>query len=326
MKKTEVTIILCTYNPDLKKLMASVKAAVCQKGIAFEIIISDDGSNNDYFRELNQYFNRVHFDDYLFIKNHKNVGTVKNILGALKHANGEYVFYNSPGDYIFDSKSMADFYHFAKSKNADICFGNYIPYSFDGKEVKYSDYCKPKNVKVYNYHFNNYKALFLTDDGIVGASYFRSRKFAMDSMQYIVNHSNFVEDGTTTAYGLANNIHVYFYNRSIVWYEYGYGISTNNSSKWAKRIHDDFVNTFNVLINDYPKDHYLKAALFYLEDTDKRFWKIKFFLRFPIIFLTKIRFKKMADRKLSVNKEEENYLLSLIKDNERELCSLEKYN
>ena len=316
----QVSIIICTFNPNLKKLLTSVKSAVTQKGISFEIIVTDDGSRIDYFDEIKAYFAKIQFADYRLIKNCNNLGTVKNVLNALIAARGEYVFLNSPGDYIFDSTAIFDFYKFAKNKNADICFGDYIPYYFEEDEIEISDFSRPRKVDVYRYRMNDYKALFFTGDDIVGASYFRSKKFALESMEYIVKYSKYVEDGTSTAFGLANNIPIYYLNRNIVWYEYGTGISTNQNNKWAEIIRRDFINTYEALMNDFPHDRFLKAALFYKTQTDQRFWQINFFIHHPIIFIKKLRFKKMKERKLLANNMEKNALLKLIKSTEDDIA------
>ena len=131
----QVSIIICTYNPDLRKLLTSVKSVVVQTGVEFEIIVTDDGSKIDYFNDIKAYFADIRFTEYSLIKNIDNLGTVKNVLNALKHARGEYVFLNSPGDYVFDSTVISDFYEFAKKNNADICFGDYIPYFLEEKII-----------------------------------------------------------------------------------------------------------------------------------------------------------------------------------------------
>lgn len=316
----QVSIIICTYNPDLRKLLTSVKSVVVQTGVAFEIIVTDDGSKIDYFNDVKAYFEDIRFTEYSFIKNIDNLGTVKNVLNALKQARGEYVFLNSPGDYVFDSTVISDFYEFAKKNNADICFGDYIPYYLEEDEIKTSDFSRPRNVDVYSYKLNDYKALLLTGDDIVGASYFRSKKFALESMEYIEKYSKYVEDGTSTSYGLANSISIYYLNRNIVWYEYGTGISTNQNNKWSEIIRRDFINTYEALITDFPHDRFLKAALFYKTQTDQRFWQINFFIHHPIIFIKKLRFKKMKERKLLANNMEKNALLKLIKSTEDDIA------
>ena len=39
-----VSVILCTYNPDWRKLKATLLSAAMQEDIDFEIVLTDDGS------------------------------------------------------------------------------------------------------------------------------------------------------------------------------------------------------------------------------------------------------------------------------------------
>ena len=42
-----VSVILCTYNPDWRKLKATLLSAAMQENIDFEIVLTDDGSGED---------------------------------------------------------------------------------------------------------------------------------------------------------------------------------------------------------------------------------------------------------------------------------------
>lgn len=307
----EVSIIIVSYNPDYEKLMSSVKAAVNQQGVCFEIIISDDGSKEDYFSRIEEYFSHINFKDYLFVKNKDNVGTVKNCLNALRRSRAEYVYFNSPGDYIFDSKTILDFYQFAKREHSDICFGDYVPYCYQNS-IKYYENILPKNIMVYDKGIENYKIIFLLGDGICGASYFRSKSIALKSFEYIAQYSKYVEDGTSTAYALVNNIPVHYYKRNIVWYEYGDGISTCHSEKWEKRINADFSNTYKALIEDYPKERVLKAALFYINNKTLDNWKKRFIIRYPIFAIKKWLLRSDSSNRVKVLNNEKKYLEELV--------------
>ena len=48
----EITVIVCTYNPDLQKLISTLKSVVLQKGVKIQVIVTDDGSSNNYFNEV----------------------------------------------------------------------------------------------------------------------------------------------------------------------------------------------------------------------------------------------------------------------------------
>ena len=308
----EVSIIILSYNPDYNKFIGSIRAALRQQNVSFEIIIADDGSKEDFFPKIKEFFQRISFADYRLIKNKNNVGTVCNCLSAIKKSRAEYVFINSPGDFLFDPNTLRDFYRFAKNMHADVCFGDYIPYYCCENTIKYDEYILPKNTMVYDKGIKNYKISFLMGDGICGASYFRSKKFAMMSFQYIAKHSKYVEDGTTTAFALVNNIPVHYYNRTIVWYEYGNGISTCQNDKWNTIIETDFAKTYQALLIDYPTDRVLKAALFYIKNKSTRYWTKLFIFKYPIISVRKRLLRSNNSRRATVLEEEKEYLKELM--------------
>ena len=99
-KRIEVSVVFVQYNPDLTKILLSLYALIHQKEISFEIIVSDDGSKEDYFEEIERFFKNNDFSNYYLRKNHQNVGIVKNILLASEIANGRYIYINSPGDVL----------------------------------------------------------------------------------------------------------------------------------------------------------------------------------------------------------------------------------
>lgn len=312
----EVSIIICTYNPDKKKLLSTVIAAACQKKVDFEIILSDDGSENNYFDSIRLYFKRIGFRNYSFIENKKNIGTVKNLLGAVKHAKGEYIFFNSPGDILFDENAMSDFYRYAKNQKADVVFGDYIPYYIKDNIICYSELNKPEYASAYQGSFRNYKSAFFTIEGIMGASYFRSREFTVESLSCFENISRYTEDGPTTAYALANNLCIHYFSRKIVWYEYGSGISTNGDKKWERIIFDDIMRSYRAIHIANPHDRYIKAGMYYMEHYGDKYLALLFAAKYPIISIRRRIAKKNKKRVLLATKQEEDYLKALLLDSE----------
>lgn len=302
--EVNVSIIIATYNPDFDKLLTSIKAAINQKKISFEIIITDDGSKEDHFQTVKKFFDNIGFKNYQLIKNKTNVGTVKNILNAVLVAKGEYVFLNSPGDYIFDENAMADFYYFAKEKKADICFGDYITYYQSNGVNEFKNLIMPENVEVYNNNIRDYSLTFFIGGWILGASYFRSKSFLLKSLNFISKYAKYAEDGPSTAYGLMNEIPVYYFNRKIVWYEFGTGISTGGNSDWSDRIKQDYLKSYNALLELYPNDRILKAGIYFEENLNKANWKVNLLFKFPILSIKKLIFKRMPKREINVTNED----------------------
>ena len=102
-----------------------------QKNIDIELIVVDDGSDENYFTEIEELLAEFKFDRYVLLSSNKNKGTVYNCYRALINARGEYIKGLSPGDYLYDENTLANLYDYAKSHSIDICFGNAIYYSDD---------------------------------------------------------------------------------------------------------------------------------------------------------------------------------------------------
>lgn len=315
----QVSVIILTYNPVCKKLLNTLESVVKQKNISFEVIISDDGSKeNIYFEEAEKMLKEYDINNYTLLKNKKNLGTVKNICNALKKANGKYVYLISPGDYVYNDTTLSDFYNFAESKNAKICFGDYLMYVYkdnnvDIKSTKYTP-CYPK---IFNKSFFWYKIAFYDVAGasyVIGPSYFREKNYTIKMMNFIKKYSIYVEDNTSTLYALAEKEPVYYLPQKIVWYETNSGISTSNNSEWNKKMEDDFSNVINALSENYPKDKSISAnvELSALENKMDIWHKIKFLLKHPV-YSAVIFFVHKKERTMEVSKEETEYISAILK-------------
>lgn len=270
----QVSVIVLTYHPDMEKLLATLEAAVGQQGIQLEIIISDDGSADRDFSCLNGFFQRRGFANFTILEHEKNRGTVGNCLAALEKAGGEYVFLTSPGDILFDSNTLADFYAFAKERHEKNCFGAVVQYARteNGPQVV-SPYSVPQNPAVYapGSSFLTAKASFFGCNWIVGACFFREREFARTYFARIADVSVYTEDTPSTAFALADGIPVTFFDRNIVWYERGTGVSTGESDPWKQRLARDAERSFARLKSLYPQDPYVDIGYHLLHEKNR--WK-----------------------------------------------------
>lgn len=284
----QVSVIVLTYNPDAEKLRRTLRAAVEQEDISLEIIVSDDGSQEKEFSFIPAFLRDHGIDDYQIIENKVNQGTVKNCLGAVKRARGEYVFLTSPGDYLFDKRTIHDFYHFARSSDCKLCFGNVIPYCVeDGKPalVNKAGIAEVPGVYFREASFETVKASYMGGNWVVGAGFFRERSFAQKIFEQIEETSVYMEDTTSTMFALADGVPLNYYDRSIVWYEVGSGISTGPNEKWAKLLNEDLSRSLAKLKSLYPNDPYVDVA--YCNIVEKNRWKrvVKKLFRHPIVMM-----------------------------------------
>ena len=54
--ESNVAVVICTYNPTWEKLKQTLNSCIIQQGLKVQIIVTDDGSNNNYFDKTVMYF------------------------------------------------------------------------------------------------------------------------------------------------------------------------------------------------------------------------------------------------------------------------------
>lgn len=261
---TQVSVLVVTYNPNLQKLLTTLDAVISQKGVAFEVIVSDDGSpEGNHFEEVKAYFQKVGFSQYRLVENPVNKGTVQNCISAIEAASGEYVFSTSPGDILFDDTVLADFYRFVKEKNCKLCFGNAVHYAEEnGKAVLTAEYSFLKKPSIYKAGrpLPMICAEFMQGNFVVGAAIMQERISTERWLRAAGETAVYMEDSTSNAYALAEGVPLIHYDRNFVWYEDGTGVSTNGLDIWAQRLCADWENTLKRLHRLYPRNPYIDMA------------------------------------------------------------------
>src|SRR5260221_7637938 len=96
MKKRPFFSIPIANYKRAKDIDFAIKRILAQSYNDFEIIISDDASDDGTEKMVNDYKDkRINY-----YKNKVNLGAVKNIEKALNHCKGEYIFLHGDDDYI----------------------------------------------------------------------------------------------------------------------------------------------------------------------------------------------------------------------------------
>lgn len=304
----QVSVIIITYEPNINKLVSTLLSVICQKNIKFEVIISDDGSKRINIDDVERTILRNHPHDIplQFIKNRTNLGTVSNIYCACKYAKGEYIKIISPGDFLYDDNVLYDFYTYAKNKpTSSLFFGRPIYYSNIDKLEIY-DTSTPLYPSIYNNKRQIIQNLSLIHGhGPVGASYFYKAEELKKYLRLVVGRVKYVEDYSTSMLYLLDGGKLTFFDRNIVWYEFGYGLSTSNPNKWK----DIYENDCNALYLVAKKTHAHNSYLdFRFGDRKKRILH-----PFLIIHLLWINFiSKRRANTIIINEEQISYLRHII--------------
>lgn len=311
----QVSVVVLTYNPDNRKLRQTLTAAAAQKDVSFEIIISDDGSARKDFSFLPEFMQSLQVENYRLLAHEENRGTVESCLSAVREATGKYVFLTSPGDYLFDEYVLRDFCAFAEKHSAKLCFGNAVFYNADGKEaVLTKTFGSPVQPHFYDPHAcrKTAKLSFFGGNWVIGASYFRERNLLLEGLEQIRGESKYTEDTPTTAFAMAAGEQLCYFDRNVVWYEDGTGVSTGASEKWKKLLHEDALRSFRKLKTIYPRDPYVDITYRNLS-VDNRWKRIAGkLLRHPVLIAQLHRCKKAAGKPIECQPEDLNRLKQLL--------------
>lgn len=312
MLQYQVSVVVCTYNPQWKKLKSTLASIVVQKNISFEIIITDDGSEKQHFDKIEKLFEELGFVNYQLFRQEHNVGTVKNYYDGICLTKGEYVYGISPGDMLYDETVLNRLYNFMKEKNAKVCFGNVVYYTnTDNKiEVLQDKLNAPIRPWFFDeeYPLKKVKEEFLLGNSIIGAAFFRETETAKEYIGEMIGISKYTEDNTTTAFMLADGIRVHHFNEFVVWYEFGSGVSTSNSNKWQRLIERDFYQSNVLMRKKYPNDTFIQNTT-KLYSIKNRYVKILYALFVcPSILLRKIK-NKFSKKSIGYDKEYDKSIL-----------------
>lgn len=65
---------MTTYNPVYEKMMLTIDSIICQKGVNIELIMTDDGSKNNYFGEIKEHLRNKGVINFELIEYKENQG------------------------------------------------------------------------------------------------------------------------------------------------------------------------------------------------------------------------------------------------------------
>lgn len=120
VKNPDISVIIPVYNT--KKLLFSemIRSVEKQCGVCFEVIIINDGSNNETSEFLEEIQNSY---QNITVISQENCGVSKARNTGIKSAHGKYITFVDADDYIADSFFL-DAFHIAEENNADIVYGS----------------------------------------------------------------------------------------------------------------------------------------------------------------------------------------------------------
>ncbi|MBR5401585.1 MAG: glycosyltransferase [Treponema sp.] len=302
MDKTRnlITVLLLTYNSSWIKTKQTLLSIIEQENVLLEIIVSDDGSQENNFTNIQSFFSKHNFNNFKLVNNQKNQGTVKNILSGLQVASGEYVKPISPGDFFYSKDSLQKAVSFIQKDNnsASAYFGKSAYYSQCNNTVLLDEE-KSNPIDIRPYLINDTQEIkrnyFIRLDTILGASVIYKRDSFVNHLSYLSEFVTFAEDYSLISL-LANNETIKLLTDEkndpfyFIWYESDTGISTQKQSKWHTILFNELNKTFKSLCDKKLISNGIYKANF----STSKIQRFYYHLTKDMVFYIKNKFKKAS--------------------------------
>ena len=125
----DVTVLVATYNSDSVRTYSTIESVLAQEGCSIQLVVADDGSDNNHFSTIGRILAKREFDNFKLISSTENRGTVDNILNAMQYVRAPIVRTIGPGDYLYGRTSLSKMVHAMQYSGSAVCFGSSIHYS-----------------------------------------------------------------------------------------------------------------------------------------------------------------------------------------------------
>lgn len=286
-EKYDFSVIVCCYNSELRKIKKTLLSIYKQQDVSFEMIISDDGSTQNYEREIKEYCSKLNFINvkYNFLKS--NVGTLNNILSALEKCEGKYIKIFSPGDFLNGPYVLKKYKNYFLETNSGLLLSDAIHFTDDGKVIK----------KLSPYSWNTTKIKYMRNnvclyrDCLLGATIC----FDVKLSHYLYEVKDIVrlcEDFPFIYLCLAFNEKVTYIYDELIWYECGNGITSTGRGI----LKNEFKYFYEYLDSKYStSNEYIKKSVKYYRIGEKpkmiKYFRYLFDIKF-IIFKLSCKFNR----------------------------------
>lgn len=293
----DISVIVCCYNPNFDLLKSTINSIVNQINTTYEIIISDDGSKENYTSMIDDYMKKIGFCRYQLNFLKRNQGTVKNIYSALKIARGRFIKVISPGDYLYNRESLSVYVRYLNNENADIVFSKAVYY----KDRQILKKINPRYYPIYK-NKNLKRNIILFNDYVLGATIALKKDIALVYFQRISEFSILLEDMPLIFLGLMDDKRIMPIPEVLIWYEYGFGVSTGNAKSILEK---DYEKCYKQMILEYDNRMIKKSFKLYKLQFYPLFVRyfIKFFYSYDYFFHSFImkHFSKIDCSNISIN-------------------------
>ena len=255
-----ISVVVLTFNPVFEKIIKTLDSILCQKSVNLQIVISDDGSRNNYFTEIKKYMEEKSFSDYIFLESKENMGTVKNLKRAVEVCKYEYVKDISPGDYLASDSILSEWTKKLINSKSDWSFGEAIYYSEENGE-RLSVKAHPQMIDCYEKK-NREKCIWnyvVLDDIALGAVMICKKDLLLKYLSLVENRVVYAEDNIFRIMMFDGNVPEYVPD-VVVMYEYGSGVSTSGSAEWERKLRNDWNEANQIIFGRAKEDWQTKIV------------------------------------------------------------------
>lgn len=262
----ELSLIVITYHPKMDAVAKTVRSMTGQRNVAAEIIITDDGSEENHEAEIRQLFEETGFTDFKLVMNPENRGTIRNLIAGLEAAEGEYTKVLAPGDYLAGPDVMRGWLDDMRRKGCEWSFAETLNYrTVDGRDVIVSETAQPVYIRPY-LEGNRQKARWnyvVLDDAAPGCCMTGKTALQLQYARELAEAGNRYAEDHMFRLMMFDGITGGYYPEGAVYYEYGTGISTGKNKKWAQIIFDEYVRMNRLMAQRKETDDFQKRMLKY---------------------------------------------------------------
>ena len=236
------SVVTLTYT-NFEHLKETVLSVLAQDYSDIEYIICDDGSREFPEEQITKWIENnkgTNLRRYKILRQGKNVGTVRNINYAYKHAMGDYYINLSCGDVFFEIQTLSKIAEYMINKGSKMLVtsrllytGEFIPvglvphyyerarlYKMASREDQYQEFLK---TRMY---------------GMASGSVLCTSKAIMDELGYFDERYTLLEDGPLLAKYLKEYKLDFYPELVSIWYEQG-GVSTGGIRELSPTLQKD---------------------------------------------------------------------------------------
>lgn len=220
-----------------------------QKNIRLEVIVADDGSEDNHEEELKSLFASYRFSDYKLVMNPKNQGTVKNLLTGIMLAEGRFVKSFSPGDQFVNEDTLKRWVDFMDERKCGWSFSDAIYYRNRDKKEAVSVCAHPQDIQPYirnDLQKCRWNYVVLKDIALGAAILCRTDTICKYTKLLHEQGIIYAEDNMWRLLMFLGDVGCYFQDTAI-YYECETGISTSGGEAWSQRLRADWENTDKIM-------------------------------------------------------------------------------